>query len=210
MRRVLVVILLLCSINFIYAQEVYWNRSHLFSFNTGVYSMFRLKIQAEVDARNPISSKMLSSSLPLHFKYEYFLGRQFSAGAEFSYVQGSAAFSKDDYDYTAGHDTIYDYKVKSANPAVAVFVGLHSNNRRVSPFLSLGYQYNFIRDKFIETNDPLPDKDDYSTFDISPAKTFLIQLGLRVMVKKNLGVTVYASYFPSIIAIGVCYKLRKE
>jgi hypothetical protein len=208
-KRTVIVLLLFISA-FLCNSQTYWNRANLFSLSGGIYTMMKLKVEAEIQARDPVEYNVPSSFPPIHLKYEYFLGRQSSIGAEFSYASAHGSFSKMKFDEIALKDTLYSYKVRSSNPAVAAFFSVHSNNRKLSPFFSFGIQINLISDKFISTNDPHAGKDDYSTYDDSMPKTIFVQLGLRYMVNEHIGIITYASFFPSIIAAGVCYKLRKE
>jgi hypothetical protein len=127
--------------------------------------MMKLKVEAEIQDRNPLEYTVASSFPPVHMKYEYFLNRQSSIGAEFSYAAAHGSFSYLKYDEFALKDTLYFYKVRSSNPAFAAFFSIHSNNKKLSPFFSLGFQINLISDKFISTTDPHPTKDDYSTYD---------------------------------------------
>jgi len=209
MRRIYIFIVLLSS-SYCCSSQTYWERANLFSLSGGIYSMLKLKVEDEIKDRNPVEFSVASSFIPVHLKYEYFLGRQSSIGAEFSYAGAHGSFLYLKFDEFALKDTLYSYKVRSSNPAFAAFFSIHSNNRKLSPFLSLGFQINFISDKFISTNDPNPTKKDYSTYDEASPKTVYVQLGLRYMASEHIGIITYASFFPSIIAAGVCYKLRKE
>jgi len=196
-----------CS--FIYSQT-YWNRSHVITASAGVYNLYKLKVKSEFDSRGIVNYNISNSFPSLHLKYEYFIERKTSIGCEFSYARIHATFSKDKPILATGQDTNFHYEISTSNPAVAPFVSFHANNHKLSPFLTIGFQINFISDKFIKTNDPNVGKEDYATFDESPAKTFFGQLGLSYMISEKWGVSVYATYFPSLFGVSIWYRVRKE